>query len=308
MKNITILFVVLSVLFGTNKILSQPLVVPKPKFKERSQWEVSLGYSMSNASIFHDANGNRVAIQLDTILPNGTNILDTAYREYTFQLSQYAIFPSVMWMPSEDFSIRGLINISYSMLDEKFRYDSNYYQQKKADFSLFQVDYLELSADYYLLNKNYKLALTAGSRIPFGFESGQMNNDFLCDGAFEAVIGSRFQMPFDGLNISGGILYNWRDEDLQSRIIYNLKVGLVSVPGTELSGFLNYIQPLKSQFDFKHFNIRFRPLNEETIQAGAAFRILFDNDLFANLGYFVNLGGKNTFGNGTFHVILGTKL
>ena len=297
----------LSVIFAVNTLQSQPLVVPKPKFKERPQWEVSLGYSMSNASIYHDADGNRVSILLDTLLPNGTTQLDTAFREYTFQLSQYAIFPSVKWMPTEDFSLSALINFSYSMLDEKFRYDSNYFQQKKADFSLLQVDYLELSADYYILNKKNKLALSAGTRIPFGFEKGQFNNDFLCDGAIELIIGSKFQLPFDGINIAGGVLYNWRDEDFASRMIYNLKVGIVSVPGTELSGFVNYIQPLKPQSDFNEFNIRYRPINEETIQAGAAFRILFDSDLFANLGYYINLGGRNTFGNGTFQITLGTS-
>lgn len=285
---------------------AQPLKVKKPKLKEIPKFELSLDYRMGNASIIYDNNGNSVSRLIDTL----AKITDSTFRNYTFQHTNYSLVPTLKWSPNKDWTLTGRLAFTYATYNEKYGYDSNYVQEVKADFSMIQAEYFSVDADYFLLNSDFKWSLLGGFVMPFGFHNGQMNDpnyDFLSDGAFELKLGSRVHYVGDGINLSGSVLYNWRDEDLEPLMIYNARIGIVSVPGTELAGFFNYYMPLKENSEVAEFNPRFRALNEETYQAGVSFKIILDNDMFFQASYTINLGGINTFGTGIFNIAAGIR-
>lgn len=294
-------------LFSAN-LYAQPLKIVRPKPKELPKFEISLDYRMSNTSIFYDSTGNSVSRIQDTV-PIFENDSIIGYKKYTFQLSRYYFIPNFKWRASENLLINANLVLVQSSYNEKYTFDSTYRQADKADFNMFQVESFNLAGEYSLLTGKTYLAAIAALSIPFGFYRGQNDPDynFLDDGAFELFAQLKYRQTLDKMNIELASAYNWRDEDLKSRFIFNSKLGLISVPGTELSVFANYFLPLGDNKKLPPFNTRRRALNEETLQVGAAFRILFDNNFFMQTGYDINIAGKNSFGTGTFSFNVGYR-
>lgn len=288
----------------------QPLVQPKKRNPNEAKWEVSLGFSMGSTSLYYDNNGNTVSRLLDT-LP-AASVADTTLnlQKYTFQISNYVITPSVKYKVNEDLDLGFSLSLSSSFMEEKYTYDSLYEQKQKAKFSLTQVDFAALNIGYRLLPAPYEIKLLGSVSMPFGFHKGQTNDPhrpFLSDGAFEAVIGPQFKYIDKEYSLTARALYNWRDEDLKPRMNYYFAFGLLKVKDTELGGFLNAFIPIEKSKDKDVFDIRHRPLNEETYQAGFFFKIIFDNDFFTQVGYNVNIVGNNTFGWGVFNLTAGVR-
>ncbi len=302
----------IALIFASQVVFSQPLKVKKPKPKEVPKFELSLDYRMGNASIYYDDKGNSVSRVSDTLSPiyNSDSSKIESYRKYTFQHTSYSLAPTIKWMPNNEWAITGKIAFSYFTYNEKYAYDSTFVQQKKASYGMFQVEYLSLDADYFLLKDDIKWSIIGGFIMPFGFHNGQMNDpnyNFLSDGAFEVKLGTRLNYVGDGISLTGSAVYNWRDEDLEPLMLYTGKIGLISVPGTELAGYVNYFMPFKDNLKVATFNPRYRALNEETFQVGVSFKMLLDNDMFFQAGYTVNLAGRNTYGAGIFNVLAGVR-
>ncbi len=303
-----LLFLGFLLILLSTELFPQPLKVQRPKQKELPKFELSFDYQMSNASTYFSSKGNIVSRAVDTVpIIRDDSII--GYKKYTFQLARYYFIPNFKWRATKNFTINANLSFVYSNHNEKYTYDSNYRQATKADFHMFQVENLKLTGEYSILDGNTGLSLIGGVYVPFGYYRGQddPHYDFLCDGAFELLAGANFKQTIDNVNIELGSIYNWRDEDLKPRFIFNSKLGIVSVPGTQLLFFGRYFLPLGDNAKLPKFDLRRRPLNEETLQVGAGFNILFDNDVFINTGYNLNIAGKNALGNGVFNVMLGYR-
>ncbi|HOK15229.1 MAG TPA: hypothetical protein PLU67_00625 [Candidatus Kapabacteria bacterium] len=303
-----LLFLGFLLILLSTELFPQPLKVQRPKQKELPRYELSFDYQMSNASTYFSSKGNIVSRATDTV-PIIKNDSIVGYKKYTFQLSRYYFIPNFKWRATKKLTIDANLSFVYSNYNEKYTYDSNYRQAPKADFNMFQVENLKLTGEYVILDGATALSLVGGVYVPFGFYRGQddPDYDFLCDGAFELLAGANFRHTIENVNFELGSIYNWRDEDLKPRFILNSKIGIVSVPGTQLLFFGRYFLPLGDNSKLPKFNLRRRPLNEETLQLGAGFNILFDNNVFINTGYNINIAGKNALGNGVFNVMLGYR-
>lgn len=287
---------------------AQPLKILRPIAKDNPKFEITFDYRMSNASVYYDSTGKSQSRLQDTV-PIYRNDSLWGYKQYTFQLVRYFFVPGIKWQPTDKFNLSANLVLAYSTYEEKYTYDTNYRQYYRADFEKFQVESFNIDAEYFFKTGKTNLSLLGGISTPFGFYRGQNdpNYDFLCDGAFEFNLGAKLKQIFKSSNFEFSSVYNWRDEDLKPRFIFATQLAFTSVPGTEISLKGRYFLPLGENNKLPVFNVRRRPLNEEAIQIGANFRILFDNNIFLNAGYIIYAAGKNTLGTGTFNLLVGYR-
>ncbi len=290
------------------EIHSQPLKIVRPIAKETPKFEITFDYRMSNASVYYDSTGKSQSRLQDTV-PIYRNDTLWGYKQYTFQLVRYFFVPGLKWQPNDKFNISANLVLAYSTYEEKYTYDTNYRQYYRADFNKFQAESFNLDAEYFLQTGRTNLSVLGGISTPFGFHRGQNDPkyDFLCDGAFEFNLGAKFRQIFKSSNFELASIYNWRDEDLKPRFIFSSQLGFTSVPGTEISVKGRYFLPIGNNDRLPPFDVRRRPLNEEAVQIGANFRILFENNIFLHAGYMIYAAGKNTLGTGTFNLLVGYR-
>lgn len=289
---------------------AQPIKpVVKKQVKNSSKWEISLGYSMGNASLYHDKEGNKITKKVDTIPPGAYENPDTIFAKYTFQYTNYTIVPSVSYKATEYLKLSASLPFTMSFMEEKYTYDTAYARTIRNDYSHYIFDYLALGIDYKLLKGTFEIDMLGGLKVPFGTQDGQGNTDsvFLCDNAFEYFAGTKLTYNSQKSRLHAGLVFNGRSEDFSSRFIFNGGLDFLTVKDTELKVKFVYLLPIDDINSTPEFNTLRRPLNEELFQTGVGFKIYFENDMFAEVGYNINLHGKDTWGLGMFNANLGIR-
>ena len=90
------------------------------------------------------------------------------------------------------------------------------------------------------------------------------------------------------------LFYEYRAGDFSDRILTNFHFGFLSVKNTEIYLSVDYIWSLgdyKDEYKVSHWRTN---LYEKYSNVGVGFRILFTENLYANVGYKIRVWGTNS--------------
>lgn len=269
-------------------------------------------FTYTTASAFFDINGKQKAAV--KVFREGEGIKDSVDQNYEYRKYTFGIRAD--YLLSEQFMLFAEMPFSFHTLSESQTYhyffDSvNYTRVREVlpSHSTNRLDYLAIGGKYFLANSQTFISqLILEGRIPSGFQKGIYSDttQFLSDGAFECLAGGVIGLNFRTLSFRASALYNWRDEELEPRMLIDAKIGLRTVPGSELSVNLNIAQSLTSFDGARPFNPRETISQENYINLGFGFWFLITKDIFFETSYQVTIDGRNTHSLGEFRISAGT--
>jgi hypothetical protein len=285
------------------------------KFEYR--YEIGIKYEKRAASSFYDQNGNDISELDDPDYPFNDILKDVLpddfMRQYTTDFDQHVLNVSAKYHINKKWNAYLSIPVVYTTIEEKYRTqtyntDTTTFQMPrfdKANFDLLQIEHFRIGTKYNLLDGFFKVNGVAELFIPAGFDNSILDddNDILSDNAFEVLSGFELGLKGENLSLMLGSFYNWRDEELKDRIIFNANLSLTTVEETALMFLADYIMPF-SQDDSYMFDPRETPIQEEIFDMGMGFWIVFNKRYKAEFEYKVRLAGTHTWRRNMFNATI----
>lgn len=296
-KNLLIFLLAFVWLFSIT-FAKQPKVIKPKKF------EIGISYNAYNSSSYYNLNDSLITTQYDTF-KNYDSTADTTVR-YTFDFTRTTLTLDGKYNVNNSMAVGLSLPLSFYKLRERYLSDEYGNRFDRGNFSLTQLDYIEINAVYKFEAAQLFGGLEAKVRIPSRGQNGLYGHtDFLSDGAFEFLAGSYFGAKVNKTNFFTEVLYNYRAEDYKDQFIVNSGIGFTTVPNTELKLFAAMHISASSFDNVRPLNIRETVSQENNYGVGALFKINLTDEFNTTFNYFVTLAGKNTWSYSLFTLYVG---
>ncbi len=296
--------------FTVTLFLLNHYVYSKINFYDAKTIDVLLGFGKTTSSSFYNLNGDIIS-ELKLNYSDEQMYLFNYY-EYSYDLNiNYHFTDRLFFNVSAPLKYYTLTEITDTVY---FGDDNSQYTKKIkiGDYSLFQPEYFKFGTNFILLKKDSSIIATnLDFFIPPGFHKGLYDDpdyNFLSDGAFQINFGLLLMKEFKKGWIETQINYRYKAEDFIDDITISTEVGLSTVPGTALSTSLEFIQSLGDFTYAREFAPKETTSQFNSLAAGFNFLIFFDEHVYSNFSYKVNLIGKNLWNYGGYNINLGVKL
>lgn len=197
-----------------------------------------------------------------------------------------------------NFSVGAALPIRRQTLSYQSRNEFNDSSAFKYDYSLTQVDNVELSLKRHFQHNNTFYSASVSAKIPFKSSNSiyeQNGYDFYYGGAFELTIGGAFVKYYKNINLSSSLYYNYRSLELADQALYNIGIAFTKVENTAIGIFINGAQSLKSFKNSGEFNPKYVSNQEDYADIGLKFDINFADNLFTEFSYRARFMGKKTY-------------
>ena len=315
LKFILILFLFIN--FTNISVFSQGIVIDKSNdttpAKKTSIFEIELhGDIKSSSSYFDKDKKNQMT---DTIYYRADDdTVDMAY-PYTTDFEQEVYYINFkVYNPFDvcfikDVSFFKTINLELpfvsTSIEEKFMYDSLNYSRRytRNKDGRFGLDGISLGINVFDMDIkpiNFKIFSNLYFPIYKYKSKSDSTNDIMNNKRIE--LGRETELMFGGsifssfstvcLGLTGA--YEYRAGDFSDRILTNFHFGFSSVKNTEIYLSVDYIWSLgdyKDEYKVSHWRTN---LYEKYSNVGVGFRILFTENLYANVGYKIRVWGTNS--------------
>jgi len=307
-------------IFVSMEILSQSpgYNIPARKKKDVKEqtvfvpdYEVMFSFSYHTSSGFFNKDG-----KLITNLPDSTTFPDIPLR-YTFDLRRYTFDLKFSYFATEKLTLTAKAPLTIYTLDEIFiEYNDpatgKYPRGLRSELRHTRVDYIGLSADYSLFDKEFINRYTVDIHIPTGTRYGVSgdNSEFWNDGAFEFTPGFLVGASSDKSTIEIGAKYNYRAEDMTDRVIGNINFALHTVPGTRFYGMVEGALNVNMKgHDIIEdvFDIRKMPWQDEYLDTGFGFMFVVEDHYIGDFNYKVRLAGRNAWNHAAYFINFGLR-
>jgi hypothetical protein len=285
------------------------------------KYEIGLKYEKRAASSYYDKDGESVTElpdqgyqfrdELIGILP------DDFTRNYSFTIDQHLVELSAKYHINDKWLSYLYLPFTYTTLEEEYvsqyyNTDSAFYNFQNFDknnYSLMQLEYIRLGTSYKLLDGNFNISGIAEVLVPAGFDNSIINddNDFLSDNAFEVLTGIDIGLKGKKLSLNIASKYNYRGEELEDRIIFNANLSLSTVEQTAIMLLADYYKPFNVNDEIE-FDILETPLQEEILDLGVGFWIIFEDKYVTEFQYKLRLAGVHTWQTNMFNAIVRYRL
>lgn len=270
------------------------------KFYKGGIINTSIGFSYNNSSSYYDFDGSQQNEFPDTVknIPKNYMFKNRCY-EFTLNAEAYI---------NDHWAVYASIPFDFRTYSETYIADTNSPKYQKDAFNFSRLSYYTFGTKAYVNIKDFSTEIFGDLSIPTGSHNGILDDStykFYYDGDFEFNLGAAFQYDFEKSWLGATLAYNNRSEGLSDLFKLNLELGLRTVPGTFVKLYSNMLFALDKFNETLAFNPRKVPLQENNVQVGAAFNIMFDQSWYSEISYDVSVAGKNTFVNSAIKLKLG---
>ena len=244
---------------------------------------------------------------------------DAPEQRYTFIYERYDFNFAYQYNLSDDCLLKFELPTSYHTLTKKT--DTSYTvdngtgtaqtvteRYNFVDVSRYRIEHITIGIDYRIWNKKSFVVLSTSILMPGSIENDinkSSNSDFLSNSFLEVLSGFYFGAKSNKYYYQTGIFYNYRNRDLKSFFVIDLRATLSTIEGTWLGFNFKYLQSLSSFRSAVPIDPQRTIVQENKVQMGAFFRIDASKNIYGEFNYLVDLTGRNTLKIGVASVKLG---
>ncbi len=294
-------------------------IEPPKKNIEKNILDIGISGTFGNASSIYDANGTQQ--MQDSLYYKPDDTTDAVYFPYSTEFKQQSYILSCAYLGINNLIINAALPFTHSYAIEKLTYDTVSFSPERHTInedSEFYLEGIDVSGKYDFDYSPIKLSVLGGIFAPFyKYEAPQSNpavdttekrtnsKQLQLGRLFESKIGAMIQVDLNIINLGLAATYNQRTGDFTDRMLYNFHFGFTSVEKTEVYLNFNYIASLGDYKDEYKIDVWHSNLYEKYFNIDVGFKILFNQNIYGNIGYLIKLFGKNTLAENMLHINLG---